>query len=102
MTKTIFYHSMCTIIHKDNNYNVLIKMDNGKHCAARPFPATQEGLVAAMVLTLDVLTGKIMLMGEIDNGPDINPVPKQGATIILEAVKQIESTVNELKPAREL
>ncbi len=98
--KVILDHSMVRIIEADQQYQLFIKMTNGKYASNAPYPADQRGIIAALQLALDVLAGKIMLAGTVD----LDDIDKPSQGIEVGATKDrhaaIELGVTKLKGAK--
>lgn len=54
-------HELCKIEQIGNEYKVKIRMTNGQWVYNRPFPADLRGAIAALTLSLDILSGKVIL-----------------------------------------
>ncbi len=60
---TILNHDMVKVVEENNSLVVKIRMRDGRWALQAPFEANQRGIIGALTLSLDVLAGKIMLMG---------------------------------------
>jgi hypothetical protein len=63
--KVILNHPMVRIVEneKDHTYELSIHMRDGGWVKQAPYPADQRGVIGALTLALDVLAGKVLLMG---------------------------------------
>ncbi len=61
--KTILSHEMVKIVQKDNAYILSLRMRDGQWAIQSPYEGNQRGLIGAMTLAIDVLAGKVLLVG---------------------------------------
>lgn len=80
--KIIMNHSMVRVIERDNTYVLSIRMRDGQWAVQQPYPADQRGIIGALTLAVDVLAGKVLLMG-------IEATPKAHAEENVKLPKQI-------------
>lgn len=76
--KVILNHPMVSVVEENSFYVVKIRMRDGRYVIQNPFPADQRGIIGALTLTLDVLAGKILLVGteEPNSNEDKLTLPK--------------------------
>lgn len=61
--KKILDTDICQIFQDGAQYRVLIQMSNGGWIEHQPFPGDLKGLIAALDLSLNVLSGKFWVQG---------------------------------------